>query len=47
MGDLQGYTITFVANEVTLPNELNGATSADPFAGMSTLTASASTARTP
>ena len=47
MGDLQGYTLTFVANEVTLPNELNGATSADPFAGMSTLTASASTARTP
>ena len=46
MGDLQGYTLTFTANEVTMPNFVDGATAADPFAGMSSLsTAAASTQR--
>lgn len=35
MGDLQGYTLTLTANEITMPNFVSGATSADPFAGMS------------
>lgn len=48
MGDLQGYTLTLTANEVTPPNFVNGATAADPFAGMSGLTSdAASTQRTP
>lgn len=38
MGDLQGYTLTLTANEVTMPNFVDGATAADPFAGMSSLT---------
>lgn len=37
MGDLQGYTLTLTANEVTMPNFVDGATAADPFAGMSSL----------
>lgn len=47
MGDLQGYTLTLTANEVTPPNFVSGATAADPFAGMSSATDSASTQRTP
>lgn len=47
MGDLQGYTLTFTANEVTPPNFIHGVTDADPFAGMSAATDSASTKRTP
>ena len=46
MGDLQGYTLTLTANEVTMPNFVNGATAADPFAGMASATASQSTQRT-
>jgi hypothetical protein len=45
MGDLQGYTLSFTANEVLPPNFVNGATAADPFAGMSSATASQSTQR--
>lgn len=41
MGDLQGYTLTLTANEVTMPNFVDGATAADPFAGMSSLTSDA------
>jgi len=47
MGDLQGYTLTLTANEVTPPNFISGATTADPFAGMSSATDTASTKRTP
>lgn len=47
MGDLQGYTLTLTANEVTMPNFVNGATAADPFAGMSSATDTAGTQRTP
>jgi hypothetical protein len=47
MGDLQGYTLTLTANETTMPNFVDSPTSADPFAGMSSATASASTQRTP
>jgi len=47
MGDLQGYTLTLTANEVLPPNFVSGATEADPFAGMSSATASESTQRTP
>jgi hypothetical protein len=35
MGDLSGYTLTLTANETTLPNFVDGATAADPFAGLS------------
>lgn len=47
MGDLQGYTLTLTANETTMPNFLDSPTAADPFAGMSGATATASTSRTP
>jgi len=47
MGDLQGYTLTLTANEVLPPNFVSGATEANPFAGMSSATASESTQRTP
>lgn len=47
MGDLQGYTLTLTANEVLPPNFVSGATEADPFAGMSSATATESTQRTP
>lgn len=47
MGDLQGYTLTLTANEVTMPNFVTGATAADPFAGMSSATATSGTQRTP
>lgn len=46
MGDLQGYTLTLTANEITMPNFVSGATSADPFAGMTSATDTASTQRT-
>jgi hypothetical protein len=46
MGDLQGYTLTLTANEITMPNFVSGATSADPFAGMTSATDSPSTQRT-
>jgi len=45
-GDLQGYTLTLTAYEITMPNFVSGATSDDPFAGMSSATASESTQRT-
>lgn len=47
MGDLQGYTLTLTANEILPPNFVSGATEADPFAGMSSATATESTQRTP
>lgn len=43
MGDLQGYTLTLTANEVTPPNFVDAPTAADPFAGMTSATATAST----
>jgi hypothetical protein len=46
MGDLQGYTLTLTANEITMPNFVDGATSADPFVGMASATDSASSQRT-
>lgn len=45
MGDLQGYTLTLTANEITMPNFVSGATSADPFAGMTSATDTQSTQR--
>ena len=45
MGDLQGYTLTLTANEITMPNFVTGATAADPFAGMGTSTETQSTQR--
>jgi hypothetical protein len=47
MGDLQGYTLTLTANEVTMPNFVSGATADDPFAGMASATDTAGTQRTP
>lgn len=47
MGDLNGYTLTLTANEIYMPNFIEGATDADPFAGMSGATASESTQRDP
>ena len=47
MGDLQGYTLTLTANEVTMPNFVNGATAADPFAGMTSAADTPGTQRTP
>lgn len=47
MGDLNGYTLTLTANETTLPNFVDGATDADPFAGMSSATATETTQRDP
>lgn len=46
MGDLNGYTLTLTANEITLPNFVEGATAADPFAGI-TGVATPSTQRNP
>jgi len=45
MGDLQGYTLTLTANEITMPNFVSGATSADPFAGMTSAIDTQSTQR--
>ena len=47
LGDMQGYTLTLTAQETTPPNFINGATLTNPFAGMSSATASVSTQRTP
>ena len=47
MGDLQGYTLTLTANEVTMPNFVDAPTAADPFAGMASATDTAGTQRTP
>jgi len=38
MGDLYGYTITLTAEEELPPQSLEGATVADPFAGMTSAT---------
>lgn len=44
MGDLSGYTLTFSASEQIPANFLEGATEADPFAGMaSTVTVTSGT----
>jgi hypothetical protein len=37
-GDLQGYTLTFTAQEAKPANFISGGTSADPYAGMSSAT---------
>jgi len=47
MGDLNGYTLTLTANETTLPNFVDGATDANPFAGMSSATPTETTQRDP
>lgn len=47
MGDLQGYTLTLTANEVTMPNFVNSPTAANPFAGMGSATETAGSKRTP
>lgn len=47
MGDLQGYTLALTANEVTMPNFVDGATDANPFAGMSSATETPGAQRTP
>jgi len=39
MADLSGYTLTMNAQETLPANFVSGATSADPFAGMSSATA--------
>lgn len=41
MGDLQGYTLTFSAAEQVPANFLEGATEADPFAGLTSTPAKA------
>lgn len=45
MGDMNGYTLTFTANEITMPNFVTGATAADPFVGMVSATDAPSTQR--
>lgn len=47
MGDLNGYTLTLTANEIRMPSFIDGATDANPFAGMSSATATESTQRDP
>tara|TARA_R100001463_G_scaffold23695_2_gene56645 strand:+ start:6426 stop:6980 length:555 start_codon:yes stop_codon:yes gene_type:complete len=47
MGDLNGYTLTLTANETTLPNFVDGATDANPFAGMASASATETTQRDP
>ena len=39
MGDLSGYGLTFLGTEKIPANFISGATSADPFAGMASATA--------
>lgn len=39
MGDLSGYTLNFTAEEKTFANFLNGAVVGDPFAGLTSATA--------
>jgi len=47
MGDLNGYTLTLTANELRMPSFIDGATDADPFAGMTSATATEGTQRDP
>ena len=47
MGDLQGYTLSFTGNETLMPSFVDGATDADPFAGMTSATATESAQRNP
>lgn len=47
MGDLNGYTLTLTANEIRMPSFVDGATDADPFAGMTSATATEGTQRDP
>jgi hypothetical protein len=47
MGDLNGYTLTLTASEIYMANFVDGATSADPFAGLASATATAGTQRDP
>ena len=47
MGDLNGYTLTLTANEIRMPSFVDGGTVADPFAGMTSATATESTQRDP
>jgi hypothetical protein len=47
MGDLNGYTLTLTANEIYMPNFIEGATDADPFDGLDNATANESTQRDP
>jgi hypothetical protein len=47
MGDLNGYTLTLTANELRMPSFIDGATDADPFAGMISATATEGTQRDP
>jgi len=47
MGDLSGYTITLEAEEELPANFLEGATESDPFAGMTSATATAGTQTDP
>ena len=37
MGDMSGYTLTLAASEVLMPNFISGATEANPFAGLSSV----------
>ena len=39
MGDLSGYTLALTANEIRLASIVDGATAADPFAGLAGATA--------
>ena len=47
MGDMQGYTLEFTANETTMPNFINGGQDNNPFAGLSSATETQFTLRTP
>jgi hypothetical protein len=47
MGDLNVYTLTLTANELRMPSFIDGATDANPFAGLSNATATEGTQRDP
>jgi hypothetical protein len=47
MGDLNGYTLELTGSEIFYPNFVDSPTSADPFAGMLSATATAATQREP
>ena len=47
MGDLNGYTLTLTANEIRMPSFVDGGTDANPFAGMTSATATEGTQRDP
>ena len=47
MGDLNGYTLTLTANEIRMPSFIDGATDADPFAGLASATGTEGTQRDP